>query len=446
MYIKLTSFLVVGLKRSGFSIAKLLLSKGADVCVYDPSSDKNVEENKRELVLLNAKVVKEPLEVLKNIDVLVLSPGVPIDSEIPITARRLKKRIIGELELASYFISSPIVAVTGTNGKTTVCSILSHVLDKIKSENLLVGNVGTPLSSKLNEMNENTLLITEVSSFQLETTSRFCPHIACILNITPDHLDRHYNMQNYIFLKGKLLSNLKESEYAVLNYDDENVRVLSKNTRANVVWFSKEYKVDGAYLENGDIYFNEELILSADEINLPGRHNLENVLACVAILKLLGVNNSEIKDNVLSFNGVKHRIEEVKNINGITFYNDSKSTNPDATIKAINSMQNPTVLIMGGFDKGLDYNLVMKTVADSKLVKELILTGDSAKKMYETAVLNNVKRVSVVPDFTSSIKLAYLECESGDSVLFSPSTSSFDIFTSYEERGDKFIEIVNGLK
>ena len=446
MYIKLTSFLVVGLKRSGVSIAKLLLSKGADVCVYDPSSDKNVEENKKELVLLNAKVVKEPLGVLKNIDVLVLSPGVPIDSEIPITARKLKKRIIGELELASYFISSPIVAVTGTNGKTTVCSILSHVLDKIKSENLLVGNVGTPLSSKLNEMNENTLLITEVSSFQLETTSRFCPHIACILNITPDHLDRHYNMQNYIFLKGKLLSNLKESEYAVLNYDDENVRVLSKNTRANVVWFSKEYKVDGAYLENGDIYFNEDLILSADEINLPGKHNLENVLACVAILKLLGVNNSEIKDNILSFSGVKHRIEEVKNINGITFYNDSKSTNPDATIKAINSMQNPTVLIMGGFDKGLDYNLVMKTVAGSKQVKELILTGDSAKKMYETAVLNNVKRVSVVPDFTSSIKLAYLECESGDSVLFSPSTSSFDIFTSYEERGDKFIEIVNGLK
>ncbi len=445
MYIKLTSFLVVGLKRSGYSISKLLLDRGGEVYIYDPSTDERVESNKAELVNLNAKLTLNPMEVLKDIDVLVLSPGVPIDSDIAINARKLNKRIVGELELASYFINSPIVAVTGTNGKTTVCSILSHVLKGVKEDCLLVGNIGTSLSSKINEINNNTILIAEVSSFQLETTARFCPHISCILNITPDHLDRHYNMQNYIFLKGKLLANLKESEYAVLNYDDENVRVLSKNTRANVVWFSKEQIIDGAYLENGEIFFNGEIVLSVNEINLPGIHNVENVLACVAILKLLGLTAEEIRSKIISFTGVKHRIEQVKTVDGVVFYNDSKSTNPDSTIKAVNSIKTPTVLIMGGYEKGLDYSEVMKVISTSTLVKELILTGNSAKNMYETAVDNNVKNVNVVSGFDASIKLAYNLSKSGESVLFSPGTSSFDNFSGYEERGERFIEIVNEL-
>lgn len=445
MYIKLSSFLVVGLKRSGYSISKLLLENGAEVYVYDSSNEDYVLKNRQTLEELNAKVVKNPIDILKDIDVLVLSPGVPIDSEIPILARKLNKRIVGELELASYFTTAPIVAVSGTNGKTTVCSILSHVLNGIKEDNALVGNVGTPLSSKINEIKKDTILITEVSSFQLETTSRFCPHISCILNITPDHLDRHYNMQNYIFLKGKLLSNLKESEYAVLNYDDENVRVLSKNTRANVVWFSKNQIVEGAYNQDGDIYFNGEKVLSVSDINLPGLHNEENVLACVAILKLLGVTNEEIKDNIASFVGIRHRIEKVKSVDGVTFYNDSKSTNPDSTIKAIKSMQNQTIVIMGGYDKGLDYTSVMKTVADIQIVKEVIFTGSSAKSMYETAIKNGVNKVNLVSDFEGAIKLAHLLSNSGDCVLFSPGTSSFDSFSSYEERGDKFIEIVNEL-
>lgn len=445
MYIKLSSFLVVGLKRSGYSITKVLLERKAEVYVYDSSSEEYVEKNKIELQKLNAKITVDPIETLNYVDVLVLSPGVPIDSEISITARKLNKRIIGEMELASYLINAPIVAITGTNGKTTVCSILSHVLNSSNEDNVLVGNIGTPLSSKINEINENTLVITEVSSFQLETTSRFCPHIACILNITPDHLDRHYNMQNYIFLKGKLLSNLKESEFAVLNYDNESVRVLSNNTRANVVWFSKNKKIDGAYLENGEIFFNDEQIFSVNEINLLGIHNVENVLACVAVLKLLGITNEEIKLGVSTFTGVKHRIQHVKTVGGVDFYNDSKSTNPDATIKAVNSMQSPTVLIMGGYEKGLDYGEVMKAVSTSPNIENLILTGKSANKMYETAVKNNVKRVNVVSDFNATVKLAYALSKNGGAVLFSPATSSFDKFSNYEERGDRFIEAVNEL-
>ena len=445
MYIKLTSFLVVGLKKSGYSISKLLLNKGAEVYVYDDILEGFSKKNANELEKLGAKITSNPLETLNLVDVLVLSPGVAIDNEIAIEARRLNKRIIGELELASYFITAPIIAVTGTNGKSTVCSMLSHVLDSVNEENFLLGNIGTPLSSKINEIKSDSILITEVSSFQLETTSRFCPHISCILNITPDHLDRHYNMENYLYLKSKLLQNLKESEYAVLNYDDENVKNLHKNTKGKVIWFSKSEKVNGAYLENGNLTFNEEVIINCSEINLIGMHNIENALAVITILKLIGLENSEINSGLKSFRGIKHRIEPVKSLNEIVFYNDSKSTNPDSTIKAINSINVPTVLIMGGYEKGLDYSEVMKAVKSSQNVENLVLTGMSAKSMYDTAIKCNLNNVSVISDFDCSIKFAYSLAKKGGAVLFSPSTSSFDNFSSYEERGERFIETVNQL-
>ncbi len=445
MYIKLTSFLVVGLKKSGFSISKLLLSKGANVYIYDNVLDGFTKKNALELEGLNAKIISDPIKTLNYVDVLVLSPGVPIDNEIAIEARRLNKRIIGELELSSYFVTSPIIAVTGTNGKTTVCSMISHVLDFINQKNFLVGNIGTPLSSKIGEITSDSVLVTEVSSYQLETVSRFCPHISCVLNITPDHLDRHYNMDNYVYLKSKLVQNLKESEYAVLNYDDERVKSLHKNTKGKVVWFSKTEKVNGAYLENGNLTFNEEVVMSALELNLLGSHNIENALAVITVLKIIGVENSEIKEGIKSFKGIKHRIELVKIVEGITFYNDSKSTNPDSTLKAINSISVPTVLIMGGYEKGLDYTEVMNSVKESKNIENLVLTGMSAKRMYDTALECNVKNVSVISDFKVSIKFAYGLAKRGGAVLFSPSTSSFDNFSSYEERGEKFIEAVNQL-
>ncbi len=445
MYIKLNSFLVVGLKKSGYSITKLLLSKGADVYIYDNALEGFTKKNAQELESLNAKITTNPLETLNYVDVLVLSPGVPIDNEIAIEARRLNKRIIGELELASYFVTSPIIAVTGTNGKTTVCSMLSHVLDSVNEKNFLVGNIGTPLSSKIDEISSDSVLVVEVSSYQLETVSRFCPHISCILNITPDHLERHYNMENYVFLKSKLIQNLKESEYAVLNYDDERVRGLHKNTKGKVIWFSKTEKVNGAYLENGNLTFNEEVVTSASELNLIGMHNIENALAVITVLKLMGLENSEIKEGITSFRGIKHRIEPIKTIDGITFYNDSKSTNPDSTVKAINSIAVPTVLIMGGYEKGLDYTEVMKAINSSNNIENLVLTGMSAKSMYDTAIDCKVKNVSVISDFNASIRFAYTLAKKGGAVLFSPSTSSFDNFSSYEERGEKFIEAVNQL-
>ncbi len=447
MYCKLSSFLVLGLKKSGYYATKLLLEKGAVVYVYDQSPNEISLKNISELELLGAKKVNESdlNSILNCIDVLVLSPGVPIDNEIAILASKLNKRIIGELELGSYFITSPIVGVTGTNGKTTVCSMLSHILTLNNYENALVGNIGTPLTSKVDIITENTVCITEVSSFQLETTYRFLSHISCILNVTPDHLERHYNIENYAFLKGKLIYNLTKSEYAVLNYNDDIVKSLSEKTKGQIVWFSTTEKVNGAYLEDGNLVFNGEVICSTNDLKLRGVHNIENYLAVIAILKLLGLETSQIKQGLITFCGVKHRIQKIKEINGITFYNDSKSTNPDSSIKAIESMDSKTVVILGGYDKGLDYTPLFNKIKENKNVESVVLTGMTANTMYKTATSVNVNNVYVVPNFNLAIRLSYLISNQGYSVLFSPATSSFDMFGDYEERGERFIEIVNSL-
>ncbi|MBO5926755.1 MAG: UDP-N-acetylmuramoyl-L-alanine--D-glutamate ligase [Clostridia bacterium] len=445
MYLKTNSFLVIGLKKSGFSISKLLLERGAKVYIYDDNVSEVVSKNIKELTTFGGIFVDNPIEILNLIDVLVLSPAVPIDNEIALLARKLQKRIVGELELASYFINSPVVAVTGTNGKTTVSSIISHVLKCANVNNVLVGNVGTPLSSKVSEIDENTVCVTEVSSYQLETVNRFCPHIAVILNVTPDHLERHYNMSNYLYLKGKILLNLKESEYAVLNYDDENVLNFTEKTKAKILWFSVKEKVNGAYLKDGFLNYDNQPIISVNELNILGIHNVENCLASICALKLLGIDNLIIKEGLKSFVGVKHRIQPIKTVNGVTFYIDSKSTNPDATVKAINTVKESTVLFLGGYEKGFSYNELMKEIKKSNNIIGVVITGMSAKTMYDSAISNGVENVSVISDFILAVKYAYGLASSGDAVLLSPATSSFDNFSDFEERGDKFIEIVSSL-
>ncbi len=446
MYCKLSSFLILGMKKSGFCSAKLLLNMGAEVFVYDGNPSNATKDNIEKVVSYGGINVTDVYSILNEIDVLVLSPGVPIDNEIAIKARELNKRIIGELELASYFITNPLVAITGTNGKTTTSSMVSHLLTSAGVENLLLGNIGTPLSSAIDDFKKDTIGVVEVSSFQLETVQKFTPHIACVLNITPDHLDRHYNMDNYVYLKSKVLLNLRESEYAVLNYDDDNVSKMATRTRANIVWFSKSEKVDGCYLEKDKIFFDGEEVCEISDINLSGIHNIENTLATICILKILGLNLQEIKEGIKTFKGVKHRIQEVKTIDGITFYNDSKSTNPDSCLKAVESMTSPTVLIMGGYDKGFDYTNLFKGIKRCENVKKIVLTGSCSNKMFKCAMDEEISEVSVIKEFDLAISVAKNLAESGYNVLFSPATSSFDLFNGFEERGDKFIEIVNAFK
>ena len=446
MYLKNMSFLVLGMQKSGICATNFLLSQGAKVFVYDDGISESVKKNLKEAELKGAKLCSEPIFQIEYVDVLVLSPAVPVDHKVAIRAKELNKRIIGEFELASNYTTNLVVAVTGTNGKTTTCSLIDYALNKSGYSSTLVGNVGIPFSSKILESKAEDIFVAEVSSFQLETINRFAPHIACVLNVTPDHLNRHYNMENYVYLKSKLLINLRESEFAVLNFDDELVKQMAQKTRAKVVWFSLKGKVDGAYLEDDFIYYKGEIITSVKDIHIIGSHNVENALASICVLKLLGLTNNAILENLKTFTGVKHRVQKIRTLNGVTYYNDSKSTNADSCKRAVESVKEPTILIMGGFDKGLNYESLMKDIKQNNLIKKIIFTGQSAKSMYAYAVNAGIEDLSVVKDFSLAVTLASNMAKSGYSVLLSPATSSFDEFGSFEERGDKLIEIVENLQ
>lgn len=445
MYFKKEIFLIVGLMKSGLSCGKFLLSQGAKCYFYENNlqiSEKNFSQVEKVGGLL---VTDDNIDdVLNEITTLVLSPGVPIDNIIAKKAKRLGKRITGELELGAEYTNSCIVGITGTNGKTTTTYMIEHILKNAGFDAFAVGNVGEPITSKISN-SFDSVAVTEISSFQLESCNRIIPHIALMLNITQDHLERHYTFENYLHIKTKLFQNMRESEYAILNYDDENVRAVAGKTRAKTYYFSTKEKVNGAYLENGIIYINDEEVMKVENINLKGEHNVQNALASILVAKLMGVENDVIASSLKEFKGARHRIEFVKEINGVNFYNDSKSTNPDSTIKAIETMCNDTYLLLGGKDKELDYTNLFEKIKSSKVVK-IYLFGEVKDKLYNLAKSSGIKNVSVVENMKSAIRLAYYECVSGCNILLSPACSSFDEFTSYEERGNKFVEEINGLK
>ncbi len=444
MYLKRSKFLIVGISKSGYFATKLLLSKGAECYIYDKDQNGIAKKFIEELCEKNANLVNgENVEdVISRVDTVVLSPGIPIDNEIPIMARRMKKNIIGELELASYFINSPLVAITGTNGKTTTCSLVDHALKKANIKSYLAGNVGIPLSSYCDN-EECEIGVVEVSSFQLETVARFCPHIACVLNISPEHLNRHYQMENYVYLKSRLLKNLRESEYAVLNYDNEKIREFSINTRGQIVYFSMCEEVDGAYYLNNKIYWKGDFIVEANEISIKGGHNIQNVLACICICKLLGVEKEVIREAIKEFKGVKHRLQKITEKDEVLYINDSKSTNPDSTFAASVAMKKPFILLFGGQDKGSGYEKLFFDLSANEKLKEIVIYGASRDKLYKAASEKLRKNINLTTDFERAVKLAFACVSKGDAILLSPGCSSFDEFSGFEERGEKFIEMVN---
>ncbi len=445
MYYKNTSFLVAGLQKSGLSATKFLLERGAKVYIYDKRKSEQVLKNIEALEFLGAKVVTDYKSAVKFIDVLVISPGVPIDSDICITYKKADKRIIGELELGALEIKTPLVAVTGTNGKTTVCSLIHKALENANLKSTLSGNVGTPITSMINEINQSDISVVEVSSYQLETTYAFTPHVSVVLNITPDHLERHYSMENYTLVKSKLVLPLRESEFAVLNYDDERVKDFSRLTKSKILWFSVKEEVDGAYLNDNAVYFKGEKIVDCDKLIIKEPHNLQNVLATVCVLKAVGVENDDIVKSLTSFKGVKHRFQKVCEKDGVTFINDSKSTNPDSTLKAIDSLNKSAVLILGGSEKGLDYTELFEKIKSSKKVTHTVITGQSAGAMLSYAVKAGLDGVIIVKGFDEAVKTAYKLCGQNDAVLLSPATASFDEFKDFEERGERFVKVANSL-
>lgn len=440
------TFLVAGLGASGKSAIGLILKRGGKCYVYDDNAEKYKDENVQALLSSGVKLVlKDDVDdVIDKIDVLVLSPGVPLDHEIAVKCKNKGKRIIGELELGYLSAFPAYVCITGTNGKTTTTSMVQEILKQGSRCVHVVGNIGIPITSKCENFNAEDIVVCEVSSFQLETFTSFIPHIAAILNITPDHLSRHYNMDNYIYLKGKILRNLRESEYCVLNAEDATVKQFAGATRAKVVFFSDKQEVDGAYLKYGKICFKGEEILPIDEIPIGGEHNVQNTLASVAISKILGYDNQTIANGIKSFKGVKHRIELVGEKNGVFYINDSKATNIDATIKAIDCINKPIVLILGGKDKGLDYELLFEEIKRKDVI-HVVLTGETRFAMLECASRMGYYEVTLSSSFESAVKIASIECPKGGAVLLSPACSSFDCFSGYEERGNRFCEIVEKL-
>ena len=279
-----------------------------------------------------------------------------------------------------------------------------------------------------------------MSSFQLESISSFCPHVGCVLNITPDHLERHYGMDNYVYLKKRLLKNQKESEYSVLNFDDEIVREFSTETKAKIVWISREREVDGGYLKDDALYFKGEKIIDLKDLALKGEHNEYNALFAIACSKIIGIENSSIYKGLKDFKGIPHRIELIKEKDGINYYNDSKATNTASTITAIKTMKLPTVLVLGGSEKGEDYTELFRAIKDS-LVIHIVLTGASRFNMLEKAKQMGVEGITLTSDFDLAIKIAKMNCFDGSNLLLSPATASFDRFSGYQERGNAFRRI-----
>lgn len=445
MFIKNQKFLVLGISKSGVAVAKTVINNGAKCYVFDDFNNEKANANIAELEKVGAvRVNKEmAIEILKEIDVLVLSPGVPINHEIAVSAKKYGKKIMGELEFGALLLTPPIVAVTGTNGKTTTVSMIENILTSSSIKNRAVGNIGKPITAEINEVDRDTVLVTEVSSFQLESISQFCPHVACVLNISPDHLERHYSMENYVFLKRRIFKNQTESEYAVLNFDDVTVRSFAQGLRSKVVWVSIKEKVDGVYVEDGKIKYKGETVINESEL-LQGVHNEYNSMFAIAVCKLLGLKTDDIKNSLASFKGIRHRLELVCEVDGVKYYNDSKSTNTASTISAINAVEAPKILILGGSEKGESYDNLFDEIKRCN-VKHAILTGASRINMLNAASEKGYNDISVTEDFYSAIKIAVAFSDEGDAVLLSPACASFDRFSSYEERGDAFVSALEEL-
>jgi UDP-N-acetylmuramoylalanine--D-glutamate ligase len=446
MFPKQQSFLVLGLSRSGTAVAEFLLSKGGKVYLYDDVVSSGLEKTIAGLESLGGIRVKKEdlLKMQECCDALVLSPGIPIDHPVAVSFRRAGKGIVGESELAARYMRCLTVAVTGTNGKTTTVSMLEKIFTDNGQRAEACGNVGSPMIKHI-ELGADDIAVAEISSFQLETLNSFCPHVAVVLNLTEDHLNRHYNMENYIFLKKKILKNCTETEIAVLNYDDPIVKGFAENTRAKIVWFSLKNKVDGAYLNNGELYFKDEKITNVADLSLVGEHNVQNALASIAVAKVLGVSTEVIAKSLSSFKGVKHRIETVAEVDGITYIDDSKATNVDATVKAVACMKGETVLLLGGKDKGYDYSALFSAIKNLPIT-QAILYGENRLKLLDGAIKTGYRKITLCDRFSVAVQLARLTAKHGQTVLLSPASASFDEFSGYEERGDRFVEMVRSFE
>ncbi len=450
MYLKNKNVLVVGLGITGVSAVKALEKLEANIYLYDSKSENDLGEFLNEI---KGIYVKEYLDgkspVLQHIDLILKSPGIPPDISILVEAKSMNIEIITDLELY-YRINSGnnIIAITGTNGKTTTTKLTGEIFEKAGYNALIAGNIGVGILDNVFNIQDEDILIVESSSFQLEHTVSFKPHISAIINITPDHISWHGNFENYINAKKKILKNQDENDYTILNYDDKRLREIGEFLSSNVIWFSVNEKLkEGAFIEDEWIVFKEGIetnrILKCDEMQIPGNHNLENALASLCISWVMKLSKESIASSLKAFKGVEHRIEYVKIKDEISFYNDSKGTNPDSTIKAIEAIDSPIILIAGGYDKGSEYDKLIDSFNGK--VKELVLLGETKGIIKQTAIENGFNRIHLVNNMKEAVKLSYELSERGDNVLLSPACASWGMYNNFEERGIDFKNIVESL-
>ncbi len=452
MDIREKQFLVIGTGKSGIAAAELLQKEQIAVRLYD--SNENLDKQafyEKNPDLLDVALITGtlPEEEMRNTDILVLSPGVPTDLPMVDTMREMGIAIWGEIELAYAFAKGAVLAITGTNGKTTTTSLLGEIMKNYFKEVFVVGNIGIPYTSVAADTTEESVTVAEISSFQLETIHTFAPKVTAILNITPDHLNRHHTMENYIAAKESITKNQGAEDLCVLNYEDEVLHDFGKQLKVPVIWFSSERELEeGYYLKDDIIYFAKAgkvtEIIKTDELNLLGKHNFENVMAAVAMAVGFGVPLEKVQEVLKRFTAVEHRIEYVTTKCGVAFYNDSKGTNPDAAIKGIQAMNRPTYLIGGGYDKESTYDEWIDAF-DGK-VKELVLIGQTREKIASTAKAHGFMSVVMADSLEEAVDICYDHAVPGDAVLLSPACASWGMFTNYEERGRIFKDIVRSLK
>ncbi len=442
--------LVFGSGISGIGACNLLTQMGKETILYDGNAALDLEklylqlECKDQVEIILGELSEEAMD---RIGMVVMSPGVPTD--LPVVARMRERGILisGEIELGFTYGKGDVLAITGTNGKTTTTALLGQIMKNYKESVFVVGNIGNPYTTAALEMTDDTVTVAEISSFQLETIHKFRPSVSAILNITPDHLNRHHTMEAYIQAKQDIAKNQTAEDTCVLNYEDEVTRLFGENTTANAFYFSSQRKLEqGIYLEDGNIvYCNGEpvVVCHVDELQLLGTHNYENVMAAAAMALAYGVPMEIVRETVKTFAGVEHRIEYVCEKKGVAYYNDSKGTNPDAAIKGIQAMNRPTYLIGGGYDKDSAFEEWIESF-DGK-VKQLVLLGQTKEKIAKAA--ENVGFTDII--MTESLEEAVETCarlaQPGEAVLLSPACASWGMFKNYEERGDIFKKIVNAI-
>lgn len=445
--------LVVGMARSGVAVAQLLLRHGAKVIVNDSKTEAELGDA---LTPLSGLPVERQLgcpaaDCLTGIDALVISPGISVDAPFVQKARAQGAYVTGELETAWQLSRGEMVAVTGTNGKTTTVSLLGEIFKNAGRVTHVVGNIGYPYSQAGLESRDEDVFVCEVSSFQMETADTFHPQVAALLNITEDHLNRHGTMENYTRMKMRMFQNQTAEDVAVFNDDDPALAPLISQVKSRVMRFSRKHPVDcGAYVQDGWMMVRwdgrELRVCETAEIRIPGPHNLENALAACCVAVAMGVPTAVVRHSLRTFPGVEHRIEFVRELDGVRYINDSKGTNVDSTIKAVQTMTRPTAIILGGYDKHCDFTPLAREMVASPMIRQAVLIGVTAEQIARTLAANGFEGVSRAETLKGAIDRCRALASDGWNVLLSPACASFDMFSDYEARGRIFKELVNDLR